>query len=48
MGWLSRLWHGFVRLFGLNTCPTPPAPSRPRTPRERAVRERLERVLERG
>ncbi|MBI4081003.1 MAG: hypothetical protein HY423_00190 [Candidatus Lambdaproteobacteria bacterium] len=47
MAFLARLWRGFVRLFGLDTCPVPLAPARPATDRQQATRERLERTLRR-
>ncbi|HKI97830.1 MAG TPA: hypothetical protein VKB51_05085 [bacterium] len=43
-GLLRRIWYGFVGLFGLNACPTPP-PAAPETPSQRQARERLERRL---
>lgn len=47
MGLLRALWQGFQRLFGLNTCPTPPTVHR-ETAQQRATRERLEQRLHGG
>lgn len=44
---LVRLWHGFLRLFGLDACPLPPQAGT-RTPQQQAVRSRLGRLLRRG
>ena len=40
---LVKLWRGFVRLFGLDTCPVPPAA--PGDPAQEALRARLARRL---
>jgi hypothetical protein len=47
MAFLTRLWHGFVRLFGLDTCPLPP-PVQSRTPRQKAAHSQVERLLRRS
>lgn len=44
---LRRIWHGFTRLFGLDTC-APAPPSRRETPEQRRVRERLQARLDVG
>ena len=44
---VAKLWRAFARLFGLDTCPLPPA-TQPRTQQQADVRERLTRRLERG
>jgi len=45
MALFARIWHGFLRLFGLDACPVPPGQARAATPQQRATRARLERLL---
>lgn len=44
---LVGFWRGFLRLFGLDTCPVPSAQSQFATPQQRAARARPERLLRR-
>jgi hypothetical protein len=46
MSLLRSLWRGFVRLFGLDTCPVPKASvTAPETAEQRARRIRAQRVM---